>query len=407
MFSTHQKKRPAASLHEPKPHKKRPARKPFDLTKFQQEMFGDFYKSRQIYHMRIMESIRALAKHIMKSPACKELNGDDISEILIHFILPKTGRFFDLESPFIDNQIKLAQVKADIKLLVNTQPYDVTSRTSRLLSILKTDARHSMLSQIAEDKTGDRYTYFLDSINTVNEIIANLVDNSFDEYIPDFLCISRLLFRKEMIYPHLDNLEGVLQYRAAYEEDKSNLNVREDGKLTLALSAENIFKRNRLLSSALYEWARQNGFQSSAKILRNLSSKQFSSLLAQMSLLKDSAIAVGTTTHGAWSHALQWYVVFEHQKTTRFLQHQPMELYTRAQPAWNTLFDVISPFDFTSPDSFTELLCSREAQIRWPLLSGSIIRIQAKMQSPHFDYDKYLKEKYEKEYDQGYITRPF
>ena len=107
---------------------------------------------------------------------------------------------------------------------------------------------------------------------------------------------------------------------------KSQLKVLVTGSYALPRDKVNPYQTHKILSGCLYQWAAQNGFAQPVKIVTALDKEVFFNLLTSKSLMKDAAADVGYE-HGTWSHALQWYVIFEHHKRSNFLKHSPMEVY--------------------------------------------------------------------------------
>ena len=176
--------------------------------------------------------------------------------------------------------------------------------------------------------------------------------------------------------------------------------LRDDGKYLLPTCSTNPYKCHGILSGFLYQWASDNGFQRWAKMLAELSSKTFFSLLTSRSIFKDNAVIVGDF-HGAWSHVLQWYFIIEHHKHLAFLRHSPIEIYQKlgdhaflvagapVPPPWDIIHDAYNKNNFTSPEFMTHYFLEQSANTQWPLLSESIRRMQAKMFHKYGNEDGY------------------
>jgi hypothetical protein len=251
------------------------------------------------------------------------------------------------------------------------------------------------------------------AIDGFKELISFIVDNDLEkEYAADWVSIKLFLMQPELIKKYLDRLENELQAYAAALPEKNKISNR-DGLFVLPVDEENPYRRWKILSGYLYEWAQENGFKQAAKILHPLKDWRFIKVLKSLSLMKDVAGMIGSM-HGAWSHALQWYFVIEHQKQSGFLQQDPLKLYEflgSSAPElygkiWDLVFDQYEGRYFDSPDFLTWALTNPKDRHAWPLLSETVSRYQMKM----FDNKNYayaLYKKHKADWKDGVVTRKF
>lgn len=237
------------------------------------------------------------------------------------------------------------------------------------------------------------------------------------EYLHDWLAIYLFLSDPNQVTPYLDQLEDALQLKAAALTKRRKFNRTDDDKLALPDAKRNPYDHLKILSSVLYEWAKENGFQQRAKFNSLIKSSDFMKLLRQKSIFKDSSISADIH-HGSWPHPIQWYCIIEHQKQKPFLLHEPLEVLKSfgdarqlatarsSKLAWDMIVD---RFDrdmfFTSPYLITSHLTDESQLERWPLLGGSIQRQEEKSQykyGNYYGYTKYLAQKHD---GQSYIIK--
>lgn len=234
------------------------------------------------------------------------------------------------------------------------------------------------------------------------------------DYMADWLSISLFFQQTEKINEYLQQLEGELQDYCSKLPKKMRPKQDDKGFYYFAPSKEHPYQRNKILSGYLYEWAQKNGFEHYAKIISYLQESKFVEMLSNKTFFKDSAANVGER-HGAWSHALQWYCVIEHHKKTKFLQHDPLELYqSLGSPEnrtggglWDMIFDRFSNLSFLSPEYMTETLMLPRMRTSCPLLSGSVSRLLDKMQEAPKQYNADLYLKHKAEMEDGVVMREF
>lgn len=247
----------------------------------------------------------------------------------------------------------------------------------------------------------------------MSAMLLDLSDEKFHlNFTPDWISIYRLMLNHDIMEQHLDQLEQSLQNYC--RSHHNNLPTRRDGMFVLPTVPANPQHQFKILSGFMYEWARENDFKQRAKLLGGVEARPFFKMLLTRSIFKDCAVNVGEE-HGAWSHAIQWYCVFEHHKQTGFLVHTPMETYqefgdpsqqrTEHGNMWEKIFDQAFGDDFTSPE---HLMRSAEDDVftvaagKRPLLSQTLIRNQAKMFEKYgneMGYRSHLQEKHANDWD--------
>lgn len=245
-----------------------------------------------------------------------------------------------------------------------------------------------------------------------------LEDSTLDPaYMSDWVSIYAFLLHKNDVNPYLDQLEEQLQIAYPFRIKKRK--VRSDGKYTLPEDKDNPSQRFHLLSSFLYSWAQDNGFAKRGKLIKGVTSEDFFTLLTTRTFFKDCAIDVGRE-HGAWSHMLQWYCIFEHDKTTHFLSHNAVHLYEMlghpyqgiedASELWVRLFDLQHKPRYISPEFFTTTMANEEMSYQWPLLRDSINRHQKKIATQYGSaqgYRDHLVAKHANKSQNGIVFKRF
>jgi hypothetical protein len=241
-------------------------------------------------------------------------------------------------------------------------------------------------------------------------------------HLRDMAAICRFLGDVRLVDKYLSQLEGCLQEKAKVLSQEFDFSTDNEGRLVLFTQnapAENRYQRYKLLSSYLDGWADENGFKQKAKIIRALSRKEFFHLLLSKSWIKDSAYDLNVNEkgdHGIWTHALQWYCVFEHHKASHFLKTDPIKLYQQFAGGskskigsftgnlWRTIFDNFKKANYTCPEYVTERIISNSAD-QWPLLSETVYRAQQKMKAnaAEFGLFKYMKMKHPEARKKGVV----
>lgn len=209
----------------------------------------------------------------------------------------------------------------------------------------------------------------------------------------DCLRMTSFFSHQAIVENYFDKLENQLQYYVAQSDDflKDKLVLRHDGKYTIPLAAPMIFRSHKILSSVLKQWSRQNGFNAYVYVIGRLEETKMATILQSQGFFKDVYNQVGGY-HGAWSHALQWYLIIEHHKQTNFLVNAPMDLYKKFAELWRVVIDKYNGNGYYSPEFITGKMIEPAAAERWPILSGTITRHHAKMHSPNFQYlDKFQR----------------
>jgi hypothetical protein len=248
-----------------------------------------------------------------------------------------------------------------------------------------------------------------------------LSDVPYPEYLHDMLAIYQFLRHNQIVESYLDTLEQAVQKYAAQSPQRKHLITNFAGKYALpALSlpprrewnAETIPYRKsfKILSGYLYQWAKDQGFTHRAKILATLTPQRFQSLLASKSIFKDSASSL-LSTHGMWSHTIQWWCVFAHDKQSGFLQNDPIDMYAKMGEVdskfWNRIFDNGPTTEyFTSPEFLTETILADV--VRWPLLAGTLQNQKLKIEHDPLNNDRYknhLRQKHPGHQDDNIVKR--
>lgn len=257
----------------------------------------------------------------------------------------------------------------------------------------------------------------------VQELIAEIPDDdlrdevkkialTFNEYKfnpefqRDWFGIYLFLRDFEQVKPYLNQIEMALQQKAAQVANQFNLTLMRNGKYKLPESVHFPYARFKIFSDFIYQWAEENGFKQRAKYIALQPQREFLLMLQKNTIFKDSSVTADLL-HGSWSHAIQWFCIIEHQKATQFLQHDALAVFRsfgcieqrRVEPygntAWDKLVDRFGRKNFTSPAHITELLSSPVNARRWPLLCGTVMRLEKKMQDMGVRaYTQHLKEKY-------------
>lgn len=227
------------------------------------------------------------------------------------------------------------------------------------------------------------------------------------EYAADFMMIMQLIENNELVKSYLDELELCLQKHAEAIGCSDYLEKGVDGKLKFK---DGDTKKYKILSSFLYQWAKENGFQHIAKIAKNLDVKDFLNVLSSQTFFKEIGPEFASG-HGSWSHAIQWFVIIMHYQKTNCFSHHPVDIYRQFgerektnAPLWGKILDLYNGDAFSSPEYlnrfFTNPIYLKENEQRWPLIVGTNQRQKFKADKT----EKQHKRKYGRSYRAGVIN---
>lgn len=244
---------------------------------------------------------------------------------------------------------------------------------------------------------------------SIRLIALNAWNNPHD--LPDWMGIYRLMSNDTLVLHYMDQLENELQQFVAKLPVDWQFPRREDGKFVMP--DYNEYSCYKLLSNFMYQWATENGFKQTAKLIGTVSTSTFYSALASQSFIKDSGFG---GAHGIFIHGKQWYAVVEHYKKTWFLKSPPLEIYQRlgdtkllttekslVRNPWDILFDSFKE-NCTSPETMTGYV--RNDEHRWPLLGGTANRHTNKKRDNKTSAEK-LQNKHAHDAKDGMVIRPF
>lgn len=380
----------------------------FRIGDFLRTTFGEHYESNTGDQKIFIEKVKMIATLIADAAMTNHFDDHQaIATIILQFATShlKTYKIF-LPDPS-DPTTSSATLSQVLLYQLQERLSESLSRMEALISYLTEYKEHNPLSGLFDERKQKH-------INNVAELIINLltlVDHTYlrhgtipPEHFVDYLTIEHFLTNKPLIETYLDELEQHLQQHAR-AKNITDMQTRPDGRLALPAAQPGQYKRHKILSDVICDWSKQHGFTAQAKIIGLLSHRDFLGLLSSLTLLKDNAVDAGEY-HGAWSHAIQWYCIMEHQKRNHFLRHEPLQLYKGAGPIWNKVFDLLGDTDYTCAPHVTHRMYYPDAMDRWPLLAGSITRIYNKMHLSGMNYKAHLREKCgEQAYLQGYTLR--
>lgn len=232
------------------------------------------------------------------------------------------------------------------------------------------------------------------------DIAKKCHDRKFNlEYLHDWLAIYQFLHQPDLVNAYLDRLEAALQ-TSADDLAKQKKSTRK--------ASQHQFAQHKILSNYLFDWAAEQGFKQKAKFIALLPADGFLSMLRAKTIFKDSSISANIN-HGAWSHALQWYLIVERFKDTPFIMHRPLEVLQSfgdvkqlqtsrmLNLAWDFVLDRSGEDFFTSPTSITAYLSDDTQCLRWPILTACVMRQEDKANhkfGSYHDYTQHLAEKY-------------
>lgn len=378
----------------------------FNVDDFISEILGDYFDSEDENVVEFIDKVEQIATLVADAAVVNNFDDDDaIKDIILKFATSHLKHYkIFLPNPDDPNSSS-ATLKQVLVHQLKNRMHKSLSVMGNLVEYLTKYKEHNPLSGVfAEHKNS--------KMNNMNELIINLltlIDEKYElhgsiapEYFVDYLSIESFLANKPLIESYLDELEKLLQQHAAAKKI-TELEVRKNGKLMLPSGQPH--KRYKILSDVICAWSKENGFNAQAKIINLLSHRNFLGLLSNLTLLKDNAVNAGEY-HGAWSHAIQWFCIIEHNKRTGFLRNDPRQLYKSAGPIWNKVFDLLGDVDFTCPPHMTRRMYRPDALDKWPLLAGSITRIYSKMHLSGMDYTKHLRVKCgEEAFAKGYQVR--
>ncbi len=299
----------------------------------------------------------------------------------------------------------------------------------------------SQLSEVMYGEYSDKYTqrlkdlllnehyqrFIMDQFNEQKEMAISHRDEIFQqipklleleisespisdiEYLKDYLASSYVLQDQEVFSRQMTHLENELQSHAKKLNAKLVLNRNMMFELPPAQS-DKTFSRQKILSSFLYKWAQENGFNQDyyANIKKFLSPEDFLRLVADKVVFKDSG---ADSYHSYFPHLLQTYILAEENKVHPFLKHSVPDFYqfiagfkNQTRPfdwkgeylggaLWDYIFDrdarmMSDDFDYRCGENITQRLI-QDAKIanpdekRWPILSESVKRGSEKEKSNH------------------------
>lgn len=378
----------------------------FNVDDFISEILGDYFDSEDENVVEFIDKVEQIATLVADAAVVNNFDDDTAIEYIIMKFATSHLKHYKIFLPDPDDRNSSSATPKEVLIhQLEKRTHESLIRMGTLVEYLTTYKEHNSLSGIfAEFKHG--------KTSNINEFIINLlslVKDTYEDhgsippkYFVDYLSIEQFLANKPLIESYLDELEKLLQQHVA-AKNITELEVRKDGKLMLPASQPH--KRYKILSDVICAWSKENGFTAQAKIINLLSHRNFLGLLSSLTLLKDNAVNAGEY-HGAWSHAIQWFCIIEHNKRTGFLRNEPRQLYKSAGPIWNKVFDLLGDVDFTCPPHMTRRMYRPDALDKWPLLAGSITRIYNKMHLSGMDYTKHLRDKCgEEAYAKGYQVR--
>lgn len=245
-------------------------------------------------------------------------------------------------------------------------------------------------------------------LSRMTSLLYAVIAQDVVEYAADLLTMMQLIEDDELVKTYFDEFEICLQKHAVEIGCVDQLEQRPDGKVKLKDGDAN---KHKILSSFMYQWAINNGFQHIAKTARNLDANDFLKLLSSQTFFKE----IGTgfaKEHGSWSHALQWFVIISHQQKTHCFSHPPLDIYRKLSqpdnakipvPLWGKILDIYQGYSFGSPEYMNTFFLHykhiKENENRWPLLIGTMQRIQRKEDKT----EKQIKKKYGKNYKAGVV----
>ncbi len=383
----------------------------FNVEDFLSEVLGEYFDNEdeddELHEF--IDKVEQIATLIAEAASTNHFDNDDaIKNIIMKFATTHLRHYRIFLPDSFDRRKSSATLQQVLIHQLEDRTQESILRMSHLIEYLTKYKEHNSLAGIFAERKNSHQ-------ENTNELIINLLtlveevykkgERIPPEYFVDYLAIERFFTSQPLFETYLDALEKLLQQHAA-AKNLSELKMQEDGRLMFPFQHPETNKRYKILSEVICAWSKENGFTAQAKIINLLSHRSFLGLLSSLTLLKDKAVAAGEY-HGAWTHAIQWFCIMEHQKRTNFLRHSPLDLYKAAGPIWNKVFDLLGDTDYTCAPHVTHRMYRPDALGRWPLLAGSITRIYNKMHLSGMDYPKHLREKCgEEAYAQGYQMRP-
>jgi hypothetical protein len=260
------------------------------------------------------------------------------------------------------------------------------------------------------------------TFNEVALLIKKAVSEKLDlKFLPDWLAILKFLHDTDLVETYLIQLEAALQEHVKHSHVKDLLVLQNDETYVMGKNEKNHYQRHKILSTYLYQWAKESGFKLNAKIIKGIDEDVFFSLLTSHTFFKDTASNVGND-HGVWSHALQWHFIIKHYEKTKFLQHSPLDVYasfstlppeserTNSVTIWMLVLDKFNTNTFSSPEYITQTIGHRLKYHQWPLLAQSVTRSQDKLLwkfGSVAGYAKYQEVKHAAEQVDGVVRRKF
>lgn len=294
----------------------------------------------------------------------------------------------------------------EVKWLTNDESVKVyLQELSDLIQTFKLPDTDCLLNHFFQEKYNE-----LKTSDMATRLIALKKWKSND--LHDWMGIYRFMSDDKFVLQYMDQLEEELQQFVAKFPSEWQFPRRDDGRFELP--NDNPYACYKLLSNFMYEWALENGFKQSVKLIGNVPTTTFYSALASQSFIKDSGFG---GAHGILVHGKQWYAVIEHYKKTQFLKSSPLEIYQRlgdnnllptekslVRNPWDILFDATRGTSCTTPETLTRYV--RDNKSRWPLLSGTVSRQRSKKIDGKTSTET-LKNKHAHDARDGVVVRPF
>ena len=271
---------------------------------------------------------------------------------------------------------------------------DITKRINKIHTLLLSDSFDQVMASLIKTYQQDQWSeksiqHFSADLLMLTELMDNQIKPTSNDNLIDLLAISRALQNQTKFTEMMQQLEAELQKYV--KDNKLEFPVNESGQFTLPENKKKAFARAKILSSYLYQWAKENGFNQHqyAKINDMLKRSQFMELIGKKVIFKDDGPG---GYHGAWSHLLQWYYIIEFNKKEKFLQRKdPSDFYADLskmsisatdRTAWDlfvdrTLLLVSGRTDLRCPENMGGVLTQYNQLL--PLLAGSVMRSSNKL----------------------------
>jgi hypothetical protein len=348
------------------------------------ELFAPLNDERRHYWQQNLAMATEVASMVCRSAERLRIKDPEFTKYLIkEFILPLGENIFE--------QMELNQQDQSRPHTHQFTTYDMRIKNDcavaliKLLDIFKNCDVDKLLGVYFQERNNrPNASGENEGIVKLNDILDELYTKNYKpQSIPDFMAIAQFLMHDANVLSYFDQLEKELQrYASNLPRDQHQL-ARVERKWALPIFKDKPYIRCKILSGYLYQWAAENDFTQTAKLIRGVSEDVFSQLLNDRTLIKDDATNIGEE-HGVWSHALQWYLIIEHHKKTGFLSNSPLSLYAEFSAIWNEIIDDYNDKNFFSPEHLTRTMKQFNNLVRWPLLAESCNRSYHKIS--FFDY---------------------